>query len=134
MRAMNSLFVGFPFAGGFGYLIFLAAFQGIDASLHEAAEIEGVNGFQEFIKIDIPLIMPQIKMLIMLQIINGIQQFSTQLVMTNGRYNTMVPGLDMYETAFSAGNYGYASTMGVVLCVIILISTIIQNAVTKQEE
>ncbi len=128
------LFVGFPFAGGFGYLIFLAAFQGIDASLHEAAEIEGVNGFQEFIKIDIPLIMPQIKMLIMLQIINGIQQFSTQLVMTNGRYNTMVPGLDMYETAFSAGNYGYASTMGVVLCVIILISTIIQNAVTKQEE
>ena len=78
--------------------------------------------------------MPQIKMLIMLQIINGIQQFSTQLVMTNGRYNTMVPGLDMYETAFSAGNYGYASTMGVVLCVIILISTIIQNAVTKQEE
>ncbi|MBR6728631.1 MAG: sugar ABC transporter permease, partial [Clostridia bacterium] len=105
------LFIGFPFSGGFGYLIFLAAFQGIDNSLHEAAKIDGINGFQQFFMIDIPLVMPQIKMLTMLQIINGIQQFNTQMIMTNGRYGTMVPGLKMYQTAFAGGNYGYASTM-----------------------
>ena len=32
------LFVGFPLAGGFGYLIFLAAFQGIDASLQSGGD------------------------------------------------------------------------------------------------
>lgn len=127
------LFIGFPFSGGFGYLIFLAAFQGIDTSLHEAADIEGIGAFQKFGTIDIPLIMPQIKMLVMLQIINGIQQFNNQLIMTNGRYNTMVPGLSMYETAFSGGNYGYASTMGVVLFVIILFVTVIQNKLVKDE-
>ncbi len=130
---ISLLFVGFPFAGGFGYLIFLAAFQGIDHSLHEAADIEGISAFQKFRMIDIPLIMPQIKMLTMLQVINGIQQFNTQMIMTNGRYNTMVPGLDMYQTAFSGGNYGYASTMGVTLFIIILIATILQNKFVNQD-
>lgn len=130
---ISLLFIGFPFAGGFGYLIFLAAFQGIDISLHEAAEIDGINAFQQFFKIDIPLIMPQIKMLTMLQIINGIQQFNTQMIMTNGRYGTMVPGLKMYQTAFSGGNYGYASTMGVALFVIIFVATILQNKLVKED-
>ena len=130
---ISLLFVGFPYAGGFGYLIFLAAFQGIDHSLHEAADMEGITAFQKFWKIDIPLVMPQIKMLTMLQIINGIQQFNTQLIMTNGRYHTMVPGLDMYQTAFSGGNYGYASTMGVVLFLIILAATIFQNKFIRQD-
>ncbi|MBE5039396.1 carbohydrate ABC transporter permease [Ructibacterium gallinarum] len=130
---ISLLFIGFPFAGGFGYLIFLAAFQGIDHSLHEAADIEGITAFQKFRMIDIPLIMPQIKMLTMLQVINGIQQFNTQMIMTNGRYHTMVPGLQMYQTAFSGGNYGYASAMGVTLFVIILIVTIFQNKFVNKE-
>ena len=124
---ISLLFVGFPFVGGFAYLIFLAAFQGIDDSIHESAMLEGISSWRMFLEIDIPLIKPQITMLTMLQVINGIQQFNIQMIMTNGRYNTMVPGLDMYQKAFSGGNYGYASAMGVVLFVIIFIATLLQN-------
>ena len=130
---ISLLFIGFPFSGGFGYLIFLAAFQGIDHSLHEAANIEGISAFKRFALIDIPLIKPQIKMLTMLQIINGIQQFNVQMIMTNGRYGTMVPGLKMYQTAFAGGNYGYASAMGVTLFIIIFIATTFQNKFVNNE-
>lgn len=126
------LFVGFPFVGGFAYLTLLAGFQGVDKSLHEAADIEGITAVKKFFRIDIPLIMPQIKVLLMISMITGIQQFGTQMVMTNGRYGTMVPGLYMYQTAFSYGNYGYASAMGVMLFIIILIITIIQNKVVSE--
>ena len=71
-------------------------------------------------------------MLTMLQIINGIQQFNTQMILTNGRYHTMVPGLSMYQTAFQGGNYGYASAMGVVLFIIIFAATIVQNKLAGQ--
>lgn len=130
---LSVLFVGFPFVGGFSYLILLAGFQAVDRSLHEAADLEGITALKKFFKIDIPMVMPQIKILLILNMIGAIQQFATQMVMTNGRYGTMVPGLYMYQTAFSYGNYGYASAMGVVLFLIILIITIIQNKYVNQK-
>ena len=107
--------IGFPFIGGFSFLILLSGFLNIDASLGEAAQLDGATAWDKFIRIDVPLIIPQMKILSILGMIAGVQAFSTQMIMTNGRYGTMVPGLLMYQTAFTKGNYGYASSMGVVL-------------------
>ena len=128
------LFVGFPFVGGFGYLIFLAAFQGIDKSIQEAAEVDGIGPVRRFFQIDLPMIKPQMMMLAMLQIITALQAYDNQLILTSGRYGTMVPGLDMYQTAFGGGNYGYATAMGVILFVIIFIATSLQNSLKNRAE
>lgn len=135
--AMPSLlFMSFPWISGFGFLILLSAFQGIDSSLHESAEIDGAKALQQFFKIDIPLIIPQAKLLIIINMIFVIQQYGTQLVMTQGGPNgaTTVPGLVMYDTAFTIGDLGYGSTIGVALFIIILIVTVINNKLIKNKE
>lgn len=128
--AMPSLlFMGFPWISGFAFLILLSAFQGIDTSLHESAKIDGAKALQQFFKIDIPLIIPQVKILIIINMIYVLQQYGTQLVMTQGGPNgaTTVPGLIMYDTAFTIGDLGYGSTIGVALFIIILVVTIFNN-------
>lgn len=130
------LFMGFPWISGFGFLVILAGFQGIDHSLHESAEIDGATGFQKFRKIDLPLIIPQLKILIMLGMIAGVQQFQNQMIMTNGgpEYSTTVPGLLMYKNAFQYENLGYGSAIGVILFVIILAFTVFANTKIKNAD
>lgn len=121
------IFTGFPWVGGFAFLVLLSGFQGIDKSLGESADLDGANAWTKFFRIDLPLVIPQIKILLMMSMISTIQQYDLFMIMTNGQYGTMVPGLYMYQTAFTYGNYGYASVMGVILFIIILAITIIQN-------
>jgi raffinose/stachyose/melibiose transport system permease protein len=128
------LFMGFPWIGGFAFLILLAGFQGIDESLHEAAEIDGASGFQIFSKIDIPLIIPQAKLLILLGMIGGVQQYGTQMIMTNGGpdNSTTVPGLLMFNTAFKTQNIGYGATQGIALFIVIMALTVFNNKFIKE--
>lgn len=130
------LFMGFPWVSGFGFLVILAGFQGVDSSLHESAEIDGAKAMQKFTRIDIPLIIPQLKILIMLGMIAGIQQFQNQMIMTNGgpEYSTTVPGLMMYKNAFTYEYLGYGSAIGVILFVIILAFTVFANTKIRRAD
>ena len=123
------LFTGFPWIGGFGFLVILAGFQSIDSNIHEASVIDGANAFRQFTRIDLPLIIPQIKILVMLGMINGIQQYTNQMIMTNGgpNYSTYVPGLMMYKSAFNYGKLGYGAAIGVILFILIFLFTIFTN-------
>ncbi|MBN2405922.1 MAG: sugar ABC transporter permease [Coriobacteriia bacterium] len=128
------LFMGFPWVGGFGFLILLAGFQGIDEALHEAAQLDGASPWQIFLRVDVPLIVPQARLLIILGMISGIQQFGTQMIMTNGgpAGSTTVPGLIMYKTAFTYSNLGYGTTMGVALFAIIMVITLFLNKYVRR--
>ena len=128
------LLKGFPFAGGFTMLILLSGLLNVDSALEESAQIDGASPWRIFGSIYLPLLVPQIKVLSILGMIAGIQDFGTQLVFTNGRYNTMVPAYFMYQSAFVNGNYGYATAQGVVLFVIILTITILQQKFIKRSD
>lgn len=121
------LLKGFPFAGGFTMLILLSGLLNVDSALEESARIDGAGSWKIFTKIYLPLLIPQIKILSILGMIAGIQEYGTQIIFTSGRYGTMVPAYYMYESAFVKGNYGYATAQGVVLFVIILIITMLQQ-------
>ncbi|GBF75178.1 hypothetical protein PA598K_03564 [Paenibacillus sp. 598K] len=118
---------GFPWISGMGFLIYLAGFQSIDESVKEAAQIDGASRWKIFTRIDLPMLLPQIRLTTVLVLIGGIQQFSDQLIMTKGGpgYDTTVPGLLMYKNAFNYGQLGLGSAMGIVLFVIIMLLTII---------
>lgn len=120
-------FVGFPFAGGMNILIFYAGLTSISESVHEAAELDGASGIRKFMAIDVPLVMSQVKLLVMLTIIGGIQGFQMVFILTRGGpgFESMVPGLWMYFNAFSFQKMGYACAIGVVLFFIILILTVL---------
>jgi raffinose/stachyose/melibiose transport system permease protein len=123
------MFVGFPWAGGLAMLIYLAGLQQIPLETVEAAIIDGVGTFSRFFYIELPLVLGQVKLLLILNLIGGIQQFILPLVMTGGGpgWATMVPGLRMYFVLTNEFRYGYASAIGVALFLVILVLTYINQ-------
>jgi raffinose/stachyose/melibiose transport system permease protein len=117
----------FPFISGFSVLVYLAGLQSISYEIFDAAAIDGASGIRRFFAIDLPLISGQIKLNLVLSIIGSVQEFGSILVLTNGgpAGATEVPGLYMYNVAFQYGKVGYASAIGVVLFLVILVLTFI---------
>jgi len=128
--------VGFPFVGGFEVLVYYAGLSSIPESVGEAARLEGCVGLRKFFLIDIPLVMSQLKLILILTVIGGVQGFENLLVLTRGGpgFETMVPGLWMYFNAFSFQRFGYACAMGVLLFILILGVTVANMRYFKSSE
>jgi raffinose/stachyose/melibiose transport system permease protein len=119
------IFIGFPWVAGMSTLIYLAGFQAIPNELLDAAAIDGAGTWKRFWQVEIPLVMSQIKLIIILTLIGGMQSFSTIMVMTNGGPGTvtMVPGLWLYRNAMYYNKMGYACAIGTALFAITLTLT-----------
>jgi ABC-type sugar transport system permease subunit len=119
------IFIGFPWVAGIGTLIYLAGFQAIPNELLDAAAIDGAGTWSRFWSVEIPLVMSQIKLLVILTVIGSFQNYTTIFVMTNGGpgTTTMVPGLYLYRNAMQYGKMGYACAIGTALFIATLILT-----------
>lgn len=129
-------FIGFPFAGGINVLIYYAGLSSIDEGIQEAAKLDGASTFGRFLRIELPLLRSQIKLLLILTIIGGVQSFEGMLALTRGGpgFKTMLPGLWMYYNAFSFQRMGYACAIGVVLFLLILALTVINLKYVRSAE
>jgi raffinose/stachyose/melibiose transport system permease protein len=129
-------FIGFPFAGGINILIYYAGLTAIPDSVHEAATLDGATGLKKFLLVDVPLVLSQVKLLVMLTIIGGIQAFEGIYILTVGGpgFESMVPGLWMYLNAFMFQRMGYACAIGVILFLLILMLTIINMQYFRTSE
>ena len=119
------IFIGFPWVSGFALLIFLAGLQNVPQDIWDAGEVDGARGLTRFLHLDLPLILPQVRLLSVLVAIGVIQGFGLPLVLTNGGpgYATMVPGLHMFNIAFVGTQMGYASAIGTAMFLVILAIT-----------
>jgi raffinose/stachyose/melibiose transport system permease protein len=127
------IFIGFPWIAGFSTLIYLAGFQAIPVELLDAAAIDGAGTWSRFRHIELPLVMSQIKLILILTIIGAFQGFSTIMIMTNGGPGraTIVPGLFLYKNAMHYGKMGYACAIGTVLFVITMLLTYLNTRYLK---
>lgn len=121
------IIMGFPWVSGVNVLIYLAGLQAIPNEIFDAALIDGATGFSRFWRVDMPLVMGQVKLLLILGVIGGLQAYQSQLVLTNGGpgYSSMVPGLVMYHEAFNYNRIGYANAIGLLTFLVILFFTYI---------
>jgi len=119
--------VGFPFIGGFEVLIYYAGLSAIPTSVNEAAALEGCTGVSKFLRIDVPLVLSQLKLILILTIIGGLQGFQNIYILTQGGpgFKTTVPGLWMYFNAFTFQRMGYACAIGVILFLMIMTLTLL---------
>lgn len=126
--------IGFPWIQGTSMLIFLAGFLAIDESIWDSVLLEGVKPFRRLISIDLPLILGQLKLNIILTIIQLMQDFVGVMILTDGGPGTatMVPGLLLYKNAFSYAQMGYANAIGVVMFVVILALSILNSKIGKE--
>ena len=107
---------------GFCVVIYLAAIQSIDASLYEAADIDGADWGQKFRDITVPLLRNSTLFLGLYAAIEAMRFFDLIWVTTQGGpgYATEVLTTHVYKTFFLVGDFGYAAVLSVVLLVIVL--------------
>ena len=127
MALLSILLIGFPWISNLGFLIFLGGLQNLPWDVLDAARLDGVSAVRRVFTVDIPLLMPQFRTVVILSGIYAVQNFIPILLLTNGGPGTatLVPGLDMYQSAFSDDQYGYGMAIGTVLFVVMLVFTLV---------
>lgn len=132
------IFWGFPWVGIVGVLIYLSGLQSIGTDVYEAADLDGVNWFQKFLHIEMPLIATQIRINMIMMIIATLKGYQNILVIlgdSGGPQGVcMVPGLYMFRNAFVEGYAGKACAIGLLLFVFILLLTEINNRYVRVEK
>jgi multiple sugar transport system permease protein len=113
---------------GYQMVVFLAGLQGIPETYLEAARVDGANAWQRFRHVRLPLLRPVILFVLATGMIGAFQVFTLVYVMTGGGplQATDVAVYRIYQTAWESLQFGTASTMSLVLFVVLLAVTLIQ--------
>jgi ABC-type sugar transport system permease subunit len=109
---------------GYGMVYFLAALQAVDQDLYEAAAVDGAGRWSTFRNVTLPGIAPVLIYVILVGAIGGFQLFELPYVLLQGpgpggRGTTIV--MYLYFMGFESGDLGYASAIGWVLVLILLL-------------
>ena len=106
----------------FGMLFIHAALLGVDPQLMEAARIDGASVFQQFRLVKLPLIGSVVRVVALLDFLWLFNQFAVIWIMTEGgpANSTQILGSYAYYEAFMVRNIGLATTVGVVMLVLLL--------------
>ena len=129
---------GFPWVGSFAVLTHLAKLQNISKDIYEAADIDGATWWTRFTKIELPLLMGSIYLLLVFAIIDTIKDAGMVLALCGitggpgGR--ATVPALFMLRKAFMDQQMGYACAVGIVLTVVVLLLQKVCNMLLNSAE
>ena len=120
---------------GFYMVMFVGGLQAIPDSLFEAAEIDGASPLQIFAKIKLPMIRPTMLVVLVLATINAFKAFELIFVLTKGGPGVSTKFLvqTIYQIAFEEDRMGYASSMAIVLMLVIGVLTMVQFRMNRKE-
>ncbi|MGG3586099.1 sugar ABC transporter permease [Priestia megaterium] len=104
----------FPYA----FISFLAILQTVDNTLYEAAEIDGASLWDKFKIVTLPAIMPVLLTVVTLRSIWLFYMFTDVYLLTN---KVNILGIYLYQTAFAFNDLGKASSISVILFIILFI-------------
>ena len=107
----------------FLFIIFVAALQGMDKEVEEAARLDGASWRSIFFNISLPLMRPVIAIGLVLRGIDIITMFTPVHIITQGSPggNTETLSYFIYRTAFRSFEQGYASAASVLLLIVTVI-------------
>jgi len=102
-------------------LLLLAGLQLIPHELYEAAALDGASRWQAFWRVTLPMLKPTILVALLFRTIDAVRMFDLPRVLTNGGpgKSTETVVLYTYNTFFTALNFGYGSTLAVMIFLIV---------------
>ena len=119
---------------GFYTLILLAGLQAIPPDLYEAAEMDGTKKFRTLMRITLPMLWPNLVVVIVLALIKSVQTFDEVFVLTGGGPGTATQLIVqyIYDTGFAnqVQNFGLAAAASYVLAIILIILTMVYILLT----
>lgn len=121
---------------GYFLVIFYAGIIDIPRELYEAAIVDGAGPVRSFFSITIPILRPVTYLVVTLGTIWSFQVFDLVYTMTGGGpgLSTQTLVLTIYNNAFKANNMGYASTISLLMFVIVLLISLLQRRLLAREE
>jgi multiple sugar transport system permease protein len=115
----------------FLFIIFVAALQGMDKEVEEAARLDGASWRKIFFNISLPMMRPVIAIALVLRGIDILTMFASVHIITQGTPggNTETVSYFIYRTAFKSFEQGYASAASVLLLIatVILAQTLVRR-------
>ena len=98
-------------------LLLLAGLQGIDASLYEAARIDGASAWRQFRHITLPLLKPALLVALIFRTRDAFRVFDLVYVMTGGGPGTATEPIALYTFTSLLQNlrFGYGSALSVLV-------------------
>lgn len=120
---------------GYNMLIFAAGLVAIPEELHEAAIIDGCNGWQKIRFVTLPLCKNSFKIFSILCVTGCLKVFDIVWAMTRGGPNNVssTPAIMLYTQAFQYKLYGRSGAYSIILLVFGLILSVVMNRVFRQE-
>lgn len=118
---------------GYWMVIFLAGLQGVPGEFLEAASVDGAGAWRRFWHITLPMLRPTVLFVCVIGVINAFQVFTPIYLLTRGgpAGASRVLPLLIYENAFTYLKMGYATSLSVILFVILMALTLLQIRVLR---
>jgi ABC-type sugar transport system permease subunit len=114
----------------------LAALQGVDRELYEAAQVDGAGRWARFWHVTLPAIAPVLRFLILVGVIGAFQLFELPYVLFGQSAGPAGFGITivmyLFVTGFRVGDLGYASAVGWALVIILLAVSLPQTRGMKE--
>jgi multiple sugar transport system permease protein len=119
---------------GFFMIIFIAALQGVPKSILEAAAMDGTPPWRQFFRITLPYISPVVFFCIVYASIGALQVFESIVILTQGGPGDSTRSLSILivEEGFGSYQIGYAASISVVMTVLILTITAVQQILSRR--
>ncbi len=108
-------------------LLLLAGLQLIPSELYEAAALDGASRWQSFWRVTLPMLRPTVLVALLFRTIDAVRMFDLPRVLTNGGpgKSTETVVLYTYNTFFTSLNFGYGSTLAVMIFLIVVVVSFI---------
>ena len=121
---------------GFPIIFLMARMEQIPSEIREAAELDGVTGWQYARLIVLPLVAYPLQILAVLSTVGSLKLFDLPYMLTTGGpgYATVTLGITLYRQGFINWQYGSAAAIGVVIFVLSLVFSVVQFAWKSPEK
>lgn len=121
---------------GFYMMFYLSSLQNVDENIYDACKIDGASRIQQFFKITVPSLRPVTTFCFLSAVTGGFQLFDEVKVITNGGPANATITLAQYSYNLSfvyTPNFGYASTVSIIIFLIVFACSMIERRVGKNE-
>lgn len=119
---------------GYTFVILLAGLQTVPQTLYEAAKVDGANVWRRFWNVTVPGMAPTLVFATIITFIGAFQIFEPMRIITQGgpAGSTRSIVLYLYEQAFEQFQIGYASTIAMVVFLVIMAVTLLELRLTRK--
>lgn len=119
---------------GMVMVIYLAGLATVPQEIEEAAALDGANAWQRLRHITMPSIRAALAIASTLMLVQGLRVFDQIMALTGGgpAGATETLATQVYKQTFALSNFGFGAALALVLTVIMLVFSVLQQAATRE--